>query len=187
MESDRFDALLRRLTQARSRRGAVTALVGGVLGLAGLAETTAKKRKKKKKKKGASGSPPSPPPPPLSPPVCTPTCAATDPCGDDGCGGSCGTCSGAASCLSGRCVCPGTEVYCGGACHPACHASITRNPITCACCIPADGGCHGSDTCCSGLACPCGGAGGCSKGALAATLVSHALSTPSVRWGSTAT
>jgi hypothetical protein len=35
MESDRFDALLRRLTQERSRRGAVTGLVGGTFALLG--------------------------------------------------------------------------------------------------------------------------------------------------------
>jgi hypothetical protein len=46
---------------------------GALLGLVGLDLADAKKKKKKKKKK------------------CKPTCAGRT-CGDDGCGGSCGTC-----------------------------------------------------------------------------------------------
>lgn len=37
--------------------------------------------------------------------ICTPSCGPTQQCGDDGCGGSCGTCPGGnESCLSGVCV-----------------------------------------------------------------------------------
>src|SRR5215213_1050363 len=44
MDADRFDALSRSLTTARSRRGALASLLGGTLGLVGLAETEAKKK-----------------------------------------------------------------------------------------------------------------------------------------------
>ncbi|MGC4118188.1 MAG: lamin tail domain-containing protein [Myxococcales bacterium] len=47
--------------------------------------------------------------------VCTPNCG-TNVCGDDGCGGSCGTCTGGQTCTSGQCACPGTEVLCNGTC-----------------------------------------------------------------------
>jgi hypothetical protein len=45
MDDSRFDALTRGFTNARSRRGALSALLGGTLGLLGLAGTTAKKSK----------------------------------------------------------------------------------------------------------------------------------------------
>ena len=47
MDPDRFDTLARVLTDARSRRVAPTWLLGGTLGLLGLAETIAKKAKGK--------------------------------------------------------------------------------------------------------------------------------------------
>jgi hypothetical protein len=39
--------------------------------------------------------------------VCTPQCSGKE-CGADGCGGTCGTCSGAKSCSGGTCVCNDT-------------------------------------------------------------------------------
>lgn len=39
------------------------------------------------------------------PPVCTPSCVGMS-CGDDGCGGSCGTCTGADQCTGGTCKTP---------------------------------------------------------------------------------
>jgi hypothetical protein len=50
MDAKEFDTLARSLTNPRSRRGALAAVVGGALGLVGLAETEAKKKKKKKPK-----------------------------------------------------------------------------------------------------------------------------------------
>jgi hypothetical protein len=50
MDAERFDTLARALTEARSRRGALTSLLGGTLGLLGLAGTAAKKKKGKGKK-----------------------------------------------------------------------------------------------------------------------------------------
>jgi hypothetical protein len=38
---------------------------------------------------------------------CTPSCAGKV-CGDDGCGGSCGTCPAGRACMNGACVCAGT-------------------------------------------------------------------------------
>jgi hypothetical protein len=51
MDADRFDRLARSLTTGRSRRGALATLLGGALGLLGLAETAARKGRKKKGKK----------------------------------------------------------------------------------------------------------------------------------------
>jgi len=85
MDTNRFDFLSRSLRDARSRRGALTSVLGGTLGLLGLAETDAKKKKGKGKKgkgkkggKGGKGTPPPPPPPPVVP-VATAdaACAAT--------------------------------------------------------------------------------------------------------------
>ncbi len=50
MDGTRFDSLTRALTEARSRRAALAPLLGGTLGLLGLAETTAKKHNRKGKK-----------------------------------------------------------------------------------------------------------------------------------------
>jgi hypothetical protein len=44
MDAEQFDTLARSLTDRRSRRGTLAAVVGGVLGVAGLAETDAKKK-----------------------------------------------------------------------------------------------------------------------------------------------
>jgi hypothetical protein len=45
--------------------------------------------------------------------VCTPACSANG-CGPDGCGGSCGTCTGESQCQSGTCAAP----TCGQSCGP---------------------------------------------------------------------
>jgi hypothetical protein len=46
VDADRFDALTRALTALRSRRGTLTSLLGGMLGLLGRAETAAKKTRR---------------------------------------------------------------------------------------------------------------------------------------------
>jgi hypothetical protein len=106
MDPSRFDTLARSLTEVRSRRGALSTLLGGALGLLGLADTAAKKGKgsgKGKKKKKNGESPPTPPvPPPPQGPSCAATCSnnckfclfrATGPtlCGDSYSYGACGT------------------------------------------------------------------------------------------------
>src|SRR4051794_2315536 len=61
MDGSQFDTLLRGLTIAKSRRGALLGLLGGTLGLLGPRETEARHHHKKHKKKG--GSPSISPPP----------------------------------------------------------------------------------------------------------------------------
>ena len=63
---------------------------------------------------------------------CVPACATDKPCGPDGCGGSCGTCSGNDQCQSGTCVCVPDcadkecgDDGCGGQCQPGCSGSAT--------------------------------------------------------------
>ncbi len=51
MDNDRFDALIRRLADTRSRRGALVGLAGGALGLLGLTEASAKNHRRHKHKR----------------------------------------------------------------------------------------------------------------------------------------
>ena len=120
MDTERFDSWVRALTGVRSRRGTLVGLLGGGLGLIGLTEAEAKKHKKHKKKKGG-GAPP--------PPACTPVCAGKA-CGDDGCGGSCGSCGGTA-CVSGACSCTGQPdlTGCGGG--RQCSGGVCATPPPC--------------------------------------------------------
>ncbi len=46
-------------------------------------------------------------------PICTADCSGKE-CGDDGCGGSCGTCSGGDKCVNGKCSC--APKSCAGSC-----------------------------------------------------------------------
>ncbi len=71
---------------------------------------------------------------------CTPTCHDLE-CGDDGCGGSCGTCPDEKVCRQGQCGCP--FATCGEAC--CAEAQVCTND---ACCTPScpDGAC-GDDGC----------------------------------------
>src|SRR5262249_968926 len=48
--------------------------------------------------------------------VCNPQCRDGGSCGPDGCGGSCGSCSGGLTCTGGTCVC--TPQCSGKACGP---------------------------------------------------------------------
>ena len=48
---------------------------------------------------------------------CTPDCTNKT-CGNNGCGGSCGTCPDYQNCVDGKCKCPGTQVDCFGTCKP---------------------------------------------------------------------
>ena len=110
-----FDAIARSLTTAGSRRRAVVLALSGTLGLFGTAveEATAKNCKKiknkKKRKKCLARTKMAP-----TTPTCIRDCAGKT-CGDDGCGGSCGPCTGG-SCSGGACVCPRGLVVCGTRC-----------------------------------------------------------------------
>src|SRR4051794_36977275 len=101
MDLERFSPLRLSLAGTPARRDIVRALAGLGLGLtatrlSGVTEAKTKKQakgNKRKHKRHHSQSQPghnSPPPPP----TCTPNCTGRI-CGDDGCGGSCGTCPGA--------------------------------------------------------------------------------------------
>ena len=170
MDGTRFDSLTRSLTDARSRRGVLSSLLVGTLGLVGWfdsQEAAAKnckqiKDKKKRKKclKKGQGAPsqaldaspsgdPAPPPPPPPPGPCIPACAGKV-CGADGCGGSCGiACTGGKICPNGVCVCPSGTEECGGGCVPLCAATEMRT-AACGCCRLTGQSC-GADGCCSGI------------------------------------
>ena len=95
---------------------------------------------------------------------CTPQCGGRQ-CGPDGCGGSCGTCTGMLHCNVGQCTmcqpaCTGKECGddgCGGQCG-TCGAGLKCNGSTCAACQPqctgrqcGDDGCGGDCGTCTGL------------------------------------
>ena len=84
--------------------------------------------------------------------VCTADCAGRE-CGDDGCGGSCGTCSAALSCDNGNCICPTCEATdtCATADPCPCEPSCTDKQC-------GDDGCGGScGQCAAGLQCSAAG------------------------------
>jgi hypothetical protein len=132
MDGGRFDALTRALTDAHSRRGALAAVLGGALSLLswhGVEHVDAHnplkkckkmsgKAKKKcvKKAKAHNAAHTVPPPPPSG---CTPRCERKI-CGDDSCGGSCGTCGVEQVCADGRCAssCPSGQKVCRDECIP---------------------------------------------------------------------
>lgn len=138
----RFDTLIRSLIRSRSRRDAVRVFSGSLLaGLltndlrSGIAKKGKHGEGKKHKKRTTNR--------------CIPTCAGRT-CGDDGCGGSCGPCANGV-CNAGNCTCPtsGTE-RCGSGCAQPCSGGQVRNPVTCGCCTPNEGGCTAENQCCSG-------------------------------------
>ena len=77
---------------------------------------------------------------------CEPDCTGKV-CGDDGCGGICGTCSGDTTCnASGRCVCSGGLTNCSSSC-----VNTNTDPSNC-------GGCGvtcGADEVCDAGSCEC--------------------------------
>lgn len=165
MDPERFDQLLRALTGSSTRRGIARALVGLTIGgawgyLLNIGDVGAKKRKKNRKKKKGQGST-TPPPPPIT---CARDCAGNV-CGDDGCGGSCGTCAGTATCENGQCQCPPAN-QCGTDCcdgPPSCFEEfctcIGSSERFCSCpanailCGNGVGCCLAQDACISPLDC----------------------------------
>jgi hypothetical protein len=117
MDHARFDALTRSLGTAASRRTLGRALAGGGLGALvgsafGALTVEAKKKrhkKKRKKKRSRTGN-------------CTATCVGKV-CGDDGCGGLCGSCPAEQVCQPGGvvCSCPaGKQLLSNGTCAIVC-------------------------------------------------------------------
>ena len=117
MDDGRFDALIRVLGSDASRRRMLAGLLAALPIALGSDQTTAKKKKKCKGKKKCGAK--------CIPKTncctdndcdagksctngactCTPNCIRKR-CGNDGCGGSCGTCQGGSCGPSFQCVCP---------------------------------------------------------------------------------
>jgi hypothetical protein len=101
-----FDVLTRYTTAAASRRGYARALAGLAAGglwssVLRLDDVEAKKGRKRKKKRNKNRKKKNPAT--TRTPTCTSSCAGKV-CGDDGCGGSCGTCRSTQLCGQGQCV-----------------------------------------------------------------------------------
>jgi hypothetical protein len=156
MDADRFDALSRSLTRARSRRTALASLLGGALGLVALREVDAKKKRCPPCKKRKKGKCKKKKPDGTACPGgtcqggrclltrCTPSCRGKV-CGDDGCGGSCGSC-GAVPCTNGACNCAGQPDLrdCGRG--QQCSGDVCATPlVTC-----SHGLCFLNEHCCNG-------------------------------------
>ncbi len=151
MDDARFDALARSLPAASSRRrvlaGAAGALLAALVPAAAEWDAAARKRRKKRRKKRR----------------CRPTCAAVAPCGPDGCGGSCGPCTGG-TCTAGTCTRPAGAEVCRSRCLAPCPGTNqARNPASCGCCERAGSFCdtEGDDPeCCSRICEDVGAVGG---------------------------
>lgn len=118
MDADRFETLLRTLHGTPTRRLTLRSLA--VLGLAtflGHQESEAKTNKGRKGKGNKKGKGKTPP--------CVGNCSGKS-CGDDGCGGSCGTCPVDKICQGVTCVCPPGQQDSGGVCatEPICGGSL---------------------------------------------------------------
>src|SRR5262245_59420620 len=170
MEFDRFSAFRRSHASTPARRDILRALTGIGLGLGAmqLSETAEARRKKKKGKKDKKHperpqreprDPKSPPPPP-DPPRCTPNCTGKI-CGDDGCGGTCGTCPGAQDvCQNGHCICVpqcapanacganGCNGSCGTCAGQTCQGTtLTTNECQGGVCTPVQSNCGAGQRC----------------------------------------
>ena len=84
-------------------RRAVSGMLAGC-GLASVFGNEADAKKKKRRKKKGKGSPKP------TPPTCKPTCGNRT-CGEDGCGGSCGTCGAGTICEDGQCLAPNSYEF----------------------------------------------------------------------------
>jgi hypothetical protein len=128
MDGHHFDTLARSFSTMLSRRSLGRALTGGGLAAvigASFGALGGDARKKRRKKK-------QPQPLPQPAPLCTPNCIDRA-CGNDDCGGSCGTCGADQICHGGTCCTPESRnATCGGRC-----GTRTNNcgqPVTCATC-----------------------------------------------------
>ena len=155
LDADGFDILARSLTVTGSRRralllplsGVFVSLLRGEAWQAAHAAKNCKKIKNKKKRKKCLAK------------AGMPNCDRKL-CGDDGCGGSCGTCAGNEACQAGRCVCVAncSNRVCGSdGCTGSCgtgNCSVTGQSCTAAgrCVCPedspdiCDGACRGPVT-----------------------------------------
>lgn len=155
MERQRFDRLVRAIASHSSRRSALAGLAGGVAALAWTGGDRAQAKKNKRKRCR-----------------CRPNCTGKV-CGDNGCGGTCGTCAqGQPFCCNGACrreccgdvQCASGETCLRGACVTPC--AIDRNcpPTAPICC---NGGCVDTNTDrgnCGGCGIPCNPPANCFNG-----------------------
>jgi hypothetical protein len=174
MDGFYFDALTRSLTTAGSRRRALTGLLGGTLELFGRwAEEAAAKnlkckriKNKKKRKKCLARA--------RAIPTCTRNCAGKV-CGDDGCGGSCGSCTPPDTCQNGICACVPNcagklcgDDGCGGSCGPCTGGSCDEGSCICVGQVFCGGACRafcGTNQARNPTSCECcSKSGGCFSG-----------------------
>ena len=169
MEFDRFSSLRRSLESTPARRDILRALAGiglslSAMQLSGAVEAKGKKKKKGKKHRGQQGPGRDPgnnqSPPPPKPPRCTPDCNGKT-CGDDGCGGTCGTCPGTQDvCQNGHCICVpqcapanacganGCNGSCGTCAGPTCQGTtLTTNECRTGVCTPVQTNCGAGQRC----------------------------------------
>jgi hypothetical protein len=131
MDDSHFDVLSRALGARYTRRATwlfrSSVLAGPLLGLRGVgAAAKGKKGKARKKHKKVVKR-------------CLPNCDRKI-CGDDGCGGACGTCEPGFTCIGGRCQCRSPRGLCGGC------VDMLSNPQHCGSC---DVVCTGNTNVCS--------------------------------------
>ncbi len=177
MDQHQLTTLLRSLSHIAHRRDALLGLasIGWSLNPlrqpAPVAATRRRKRRKKKKKKNQQRQQP-PPLPPLS---CVANCSDRT-CGNDGCGGSCGSCQDQQVCRGGTCCTPEPLTFtclgiCGAAIDncgqsvscPGCLAGQTclsngRCTMNCQNSKPCEDGCkclfeEGTGYCCAPVGC----------------------------------
>jgi len=131
------------LTRLPSRRDVLCGLTGAGIGLGPLRVADTAEAKSKHHKKGKRKKKPQAPSPPAT--ACTPRCSRKQ-CGDDGCGGSCGSCSAERPCLSGTCVCfsDPVSVTCAGRCTLV--IDNCGDPVSCGPC-PTGQQCLADGTC----------------------------------------
>jgi hypothetical protein len=136
MAHRRFDDVTHALASGASRRSVARTvarvLLVGVLGGTAAGVEARKKRRKKKPR----------------PRPCVPGCAGKT-CGNDGCGGSCGLCSG--NCDQGVC-CPGILRNCSGVCQECCDGAYCTGGRICqqGTCVCPSGTKICSDSTCKG-------------------------------------
>jgi hypothetical protein len=170
MDLKRYSAFRLSLESTPARRDILRALAGigfgmSALRLADVTEAKTKhktgKQKKGNKHKHRHGSRQSPPPL-----VCTSNCTGKT-CGDDGCGGSCGTCPGSQDvCQTGTCIClpqcapanacgaDGCNGSCGTCASPTCQGTtLTTNVCTGGVCAPVQSNCGAGQRCFQNACC----------------------------------
>lgn len=160
MDLHQLSTLRHSLGSLPSRRDLVRALSGAGLGVGALrfsnvAEAKKKKKKHGKKHKRTQSTPTA---------SCTPNCTDRG-CGNDGCGGSCGSCGANHFCQGGTCVCAEspaatcTDKACGSVATNVCGESVTCPCSSAEQCL-SNGSC--AIVCDQSTTCPshCGGCSG---------------------------